>query len=61
MSKVRFKLRLVQSHRPLGSLTIAEKRAKAIAWLRERGKYIMDRGTPTPQWGHGMDKLEKSK
>ena len=38
----------------------AEKLAAAIAYLRSRGKYVLDIGTPTPQWGHG-EKQEKSK
>lgn len=51
MSKVRYKLRLVTSvERPLASLTIAEKRAAAIAYLRSRSLYLLDKGTPA-KWG----------
>lgn len=51
MSKPRFKLRLVKKERPLGPLTRAEKLAAAIGYLRERGLYLLDRGTPRPRWG----------
>ena len=50
MSKVKMKLRLVDTSRPLGPLSMAEKRAKAIAYLRERRLYVLDHGTPA-KWG----------
>ena len=28
-----------------------QKLAAAIAWLRSRGKYILDKDTPQPRWG----------
>jgi len=41
-------------HNPqTGNYRLEQKRADAIAYLRSRGKYILDRGTPTPAWGHG--------
>ena len=50
--KPRMKLRLVPaSARPLGPLSRAEKLVKAIAWLRARRRYVLDRGTPRPKWG----------
>lgn len=45
--KPRMKLRLVES-RPAASMD--EKRARAIAYLRERRLYVLDRGTPA-RWG----------
>ena len=40
-------LRLVRvKERPLATLTKAEKLANAIAFLRERRIYVLDRGTP---------------
>lgn len=45
-------LRLVQpADRPLANLSRAEKLAKAIAYLRERNLYVLDRGTRAPKWG----------
>jgi len=29
---------------------LAEKREAAIRYLRERGLWILDRGTPAPKW-----------
>lgn len=28
----------------------------AIAFLRQRGKYVLDHGTPAPKWGNHTDK-----
>lgn len=36
----------VQKPRSLG-----QKRAEAIQYLRERGIYVLDPGTPKPNWG----------
>jgi hypothetical protein len=52
---MQFRLRLVkQIERPVDPLpravTMDEKRARAIAYLRARGKYILDRGSKPPQW-----------
>ena len=50
--KPRMKLRLVAPvERPLGPLSRAEKLAKAIAWLRARNRYVLDKGSEKPQWG----------
>ena len=50
--KVRFKLRIVpRESRPLANLSRAEKLAKAIAFLRERNRYILDQRTQRPAWG----------
>jgi hypothetical protein len=46
-----------KSERPLGPLTIAEKRAKAIAYLRKQGIYVLDRGARKPKWGNGNKEL----
>ena len=35
--------------------TLEEKRQAAIAWLRERGLYILDRGSKKPSWAHSGD------
>ena len=46
------RLRLVPSQdRPLGPLTRAEKLALAIAYLRDRNLYVLDRWARRPQWG----------
>ena len=29
---------------------LEQKRLAAIAWLRERGRYILDKDTPAPKW-----------
>jgi len=29
---------------------LEQKRQQAIAWLRSRGKYLLDKGTPPPKW-----------
>lgn len=50
-AKPRIRLRLVPQQRPLGPLTRAEKLAKAIAFLRTRGRYVLDAGSPKPRWG----------
>ena len=47
----RLRLHLVKTDRPLGPLTRAEKLALAIAYLRDRNLYLLDRGTCRPQWG----------
>ena len=50
--KPRIRLHLVESQeRPLAPLTRAEKLAKAIAWLRSRNRYVLDRGSERPKWG----------
>ena len=48
--KPRIRLKLVPTERPLGPLSVAEKRAKAIAYLRSRRLYVLDKGTPA-KWG----------
>jgi len=55
VSKPRFKLRLVPRERPLAPLSRAEKLASAIGYLRARGKYLLDAGTPKPRWGIAGD------
>ena len=37
--------------RPLANLSKAEKIAQAIGYLRSRGLYVLDQGTPRPKWG----------
>ncbi len=50
--KPHFRLRLVApKERPLAPLSRAEKLAQAKAYLQRRGIYILDKGTPKPQWG----------
>ena len=49
--KPRLRLRLVRAERPLARLSQAEKLAQAKAYLQRRGLYILDQGTPAPQWG----------
>ena len=45
-------LRVVKpADRPLVALTMAEKRANAIAWLRDRNRYISDIGSIKPSRG----------
>lgn len=41
---------LVQS---TGHYSLEKKRAAAIAYLRSRGKYILDQDVPQPPWGNG--------
>lgn len=36
-----------------GHLSIEQKRARAIAYLRSRGLYVLDQGTPAPGWAQG--------
>ena len=57
--KPRFKLRLV-APRPLAALSMAEKRAAAVAWIRSRGKYVLDANTPKPAWGIAYSRHEES-
>jgi hypothetical protein len=50
-----FRLRLVKPtdrapDKPLRVLTMVEKRLRAIAWLRARGKYVLDKGSKAPRW-----------
>jgi len=45
-------LELQFNHRT-GNYRLEAKRQNAIAYLRSRGKYVLDPGTPTPPWGHG--------
>ncbi len=46
------RLRIVREpERPLAALSRAEKLAKAIAYLRQRGKYVLDIGSAKPRWG----------
>lgn len=59
MSKPRFKLRLVTQDRPLAKLSHAEKLASAIAYLRSRNRYILDR-TAKPAWGIPYAQPEES-
>ncbi len=50
-------LRLVRTkERPLAVLSMAEKRANALAYVKRRRIYILDQGTPKPNWGHGDPK-----
>lgn len=50
--KPRIRLRLVTpANRPLGPLSRAEKLAKAIAFLRARNRYVLDKGSERPAWG----------
>lgn len=35
-----------------GNITLEERRNAAVAYLRQRGRYILDPGTPQPGWGH---------
>jgi len=49
------RLRLVVAERPLAKLSYAEKLAHAKAYLQRRGKYVLDRGTPKPNWGIPFD------
>ena len=35
-----------------GNLTLEGRRNAAVAYLRQRGRYILDPGTPQPGWGH---------
>ena len=53
MTKPRIRLRIVPKpeERPLAPLTRAEKLASAIAFLRERGAYVLDKGARRPSWG----------
>lgn len=52
MVKPHLRLRLVKPReRPLAPLSRAEKLAQAIGWLRQRGRYVLDTGTPKPKWG----------
>ncbi len=46
MSKPHFRLRLVKEDRPLRPLSRAEKLESAIAFLRERRIYVLDKGSP---------------
>lgn len=32
-------------------MTMQEKLERAISYLRERGKYVLDKDAPTPKWG----------
>lgn len=43
---------LFNTHKPVSTVEaqLAKKREEAIAWLRSRGKYILDKGTPPPSW-----------
>ena len=50
-----FRLRLVKPterapDKPLRVLTMAEKRLRAIQWLRSRNKYVLDRNSVAPKW-----------
>jgi hypothetical protein len=52
---MQFRLRLVkQIERPADPLpravTMEEKRARAIAYLRKRGIYVLDRNSRAPKW-----------
>lgn len=44
----------MNAHQPVHPIPVqdplAKKREEAIAWLRSRGKYILDKGTPPPSW-----------
>lgn len=43
---------LLNAHQPVSTVEarLTEKREQAIAYLRSRGKYILDKGTPPPSW-----------
>jgi hypothetical protein len=52
---MQFRLRLVkQIERPVDPLpravTMDEKRARAIAYLKERGIYVLQKGSRAPRW-----------
>jgi hypothetical protein len=50
--KPRFRLRLVRTaERPLRALSMAEKRAAAIAYLKQRNLYVLQQGSKRPSWG----------
>ena len=50
--KPRIRLRIVApAERPLAPLTRAEKLVAAVAWLRSRGRYVLDQGSRQPKWG----------
>ena len=50
MSKIRFRLRLVAPARPQ-ALTMEEKRAASIEYLRQRNLYVLDKDSARPKWG----------
>lgn len=43
---------LFNAHKTVSTVEarLTEKREAAIAYLRSRGKYILDKGTPPPSW-----------
>ena len=43
---------LRNAHQPVSTTEarLNQKREEAIAYLRSRGKYILDKGTPPPSW-----------
>ena len=49
--KPHFRLRLVTAERPLRTLSMAEKRAAAIAYLKQRNLYVLQQGSKRPAWG----------
>lgn len=36
-----------------GNFSLEQKREKAIAYLRERNLYVLDKGARKPSWGNG--------
>ena len=50
--KPHFRLRLVKTgERPLRILSMAEKRAEAILYLKRRNLYVLQQGSKRPGWG----------
>jgi hypothetical protein len=52
---MQFRLRLVKPtdrapDKPLAKLSLEEKRLRAIAWLRDRNIYVLDKGARAPRW-----------
>jgi hypothetical protein len=50
-----FRLRLVKPterapDKPLRVLTMVEKRLRAIAYLKARNLYVLDKGSKAPKW-----------
>lgn len=44
---------LEYTREPTGNFSLEQKREKAIAYLRSRGKYVLDMGSKKPSWGNG--------
>jgi len=46
-------LRVIAGRPIVTKTTMQQKLEKAINYLRERGIYVLDQGSPKPKWGHG--------